>query len=136
MTGTLIVYGLSDKYLEIDFEVVNERAPGYYQGKVISARRAVKGRRDLRFKVAVDEVSATNFRVSKHTIDVSGFNIPTSIKVLLDQFQSTNSKMSDIVKVDVLKNDERDVVLNYMKKTGKTLFIRDAEDSESYKSFE
>ncbi|HQL81197.1 MAG TPA: DUF1577 domain-containing protein, partial [Spirochaetota bacterium] len=67
----LMIYGLSDKYLEVDLEIIEERGPGYYHCRVKTARRAMHGRRDLRFKVAPDEVVATNFRISKHTIDVS-----------------------------------------------------------------
>lgn len=128
------IYGLSEKYLEVDFEIVEERGPGYFHCRIMSARRAVKGRKDLRFRVNADEAYATNFKISKHTIDISGFNIPTSIKVVLDQFHSSNSSMSDIVKVDVFSTGERDSVLKYMKKTGKTLFVPDAADPEAYEA--
>jgi hypothetical protein len=128
----IMIYGLSDKYLEIDLEIVDERGPGYYHCKVKSARRAMHGRRDLRFKVAPDDVVATNFRISKHTIDVSSFTIPTSIKVVLEQFQSQNSRMSDVVRVDVFKPDDKDRLLVHLKKTGKTLWVSDTADPASY----
>ncbi|MBN2160573.1 MAG: DUF1577 domain-containing protein [Spirochaetes bacterium] len=130
--SAIIIYGLSDKYIEVDLEIVEERGPGYYHCKVIHARRAMRGRRDLRFKVAADEVVATNFRISRHTIDLSSFNIPTSIKVVLEQFQSQNSKMSDVVRLDVFKPDDRDRLLLHLKKTGKTLWIPNVSDRESY----
>ncbi len=130
----IIIYGLSDKYLEIDLDIIEERGPGYYLCKVKSARRAMRGRRDLRFKVAPDDVVATNFRISRHTIDVSNFSIPTSIKVVLEQFQSQNSKMSDVVRLDVFKPDDRDRLLLQMKKTGKTLWIANTAEPESYKA--
>lgn len=131
----IIIYGLSDKYIEIDLEILEERGPGYYHCGVKNARRALRGRRDLRFKVAPDEVVATNFKVSKHTIDLTGLNIPTSIKVVLEQFQSQNSKMSDVVRVEVFKPDDKDRILLHMKKTGKTLWIANVSDPESYKAF-
>ena len=130
----IMIYGLSDKYLEIDLEIIEERGPGYYHCKVKTARRAMHGRRDLRFKVAPEDVAATNFRISKHTIDVSSFTIPTSIKVVLEQFQSQNSKMSDVVRVDVFKPDDKDRLLVHMKKTGKTLWVADTADPASYKA--
>ena len=129
---TISIYGLSDKYLEIDLEVIEERGPGYYLCKIISSRRAVNGRRDLRFKVDPEKVVATNFKISMHTIDVTGFKMPTSIKVVLDQFHSTNSKLSDIVKVDILRSDDKDILLKEVKKTGKTLYIENAADEDSY----
>jgi len=130
----IIIYGLSDKYVEIDLDVIEERGPGYYHCTVITARRAMRGRRDLRFKVAPDDVVATNFRISRHTIDVSSFNIPTSIKVVLEQFQSQNSKMSDVVRVDVFKPDDRDRLLMQLKKSGKTLWVANTAEPESYRA--
>jgi hypothetical protein len=130
----LTIYGLSDKYIEVDLVVTDELGPGYFKCKIVSARRATEGRRDLRFKVNKGEAVATNFRVSKHTIDVSRFSIPTSIKVVLDQFQSVNIRFTDQFKVDVLTNDSKDAVLKNIKNTGKTLFISDVNDSDSYKA--
>lgn len=130
----LIIYGLSDKYIEVDLNVIEELGPGYFKCKITSARRATEGRRDLRFKINKGDAVATNFRVSKHTIDVGRFNIPTSIKVVLDQFQSVNAKFTDLFKVDVLASDTKDAVLKNIKNTGKTLFISDVNDPESYKA--
>jgi len=130
----LIIYGLSDKYIEIDLEVVEEFGPGYFKCKIKGARRAVEGRNDLRFKINQGEAVATNFRISKHIIEVSRFNIPTSIKVILDQFQSANMKFSDKFTVDVLSSDIKDVVLQSIKKTGKNIFISDLSDPEAYKA--
>lgn len=130
----LTIYGLSDKYIEVDLNVTEELGPGYFKCRIISARRATEGRRDLRFKINKGEAVVTNFRVSKHTIDVSRFSIPTSIKVVLDQFQSINTRFTDQFKVDVLTNDTKDAVLKNIKNTGKTLFISDVADPESYKA--
>ncbi len=129
----IILYGLSDKYLEIDLEVVENRGPGYFMCKIKSARRATRGRRDLRFKVAPDEVVATNFKVSRHMIGITSYNIPTSIKVVLDQFQNKNSKISDIFKVDIFSTDDKDPVMSDMRKSGKVLYVADAADPASYK---
>ena len=131
---TLSIYGLSDKYIEIDLDILEERGPGYLYCKIKSARRASKGRKDLRFKIKSDEAAATNFRISKHTVDITGFNIPTSIKVVLDQFQNTNSKLADIVKVDVFKPEDRDAISKEIKKTGKNLLIENTSDIESYRA--
>ena len=130
--GTIVVYGLSDKYIEVELEIVEKKGPGYYQTKIKSARRATSGRRDIRFKVRPDEVVATNFKVSKQSIDVTTYNIPTSIKVVLDQFQSHNNNLADIIKVDVFSNDSKDPILNQIRKTGSSLFIADVENQDSY----
>jgi hypothetical protein len=131
---TITVYGLSDKYIEVDFSVVEMLGPGYFKCRVKSARRAVGGRRDLRFKLNPDDAVATNFKISKQKIDVTTFNIPTSIKVLLDQFKNSNSKLADIVNVDVFSMEDQNSLLKLIKKTSKTLFVSNIADPESYKA--
>jgi len=44
---TITVYGLLDKYFEIDMKVVETRGPGYFQCRIVSMRKASRGRRDL-----------------------------------------------------------------------------------------
>ena len=131
----LVIYGLSDKYVEIDLEVVEEYGPGYFKCKIKGARRAMEGRKDLRFKLDGEAV-ATNFKISKHTIDVSRFNIPTSIKVVLDQFQSVNVKFSDKFVINVIAPDTKDLVLKNIRNSGKTLFVPDLSDIDSYKAMD
>lgn len=133
-TGDIIIYGLSDKYIEIDLEVLETLGPGYYKCRIKSARRATEGRRDLRFKINQGDAVATNFRVSKHTIDLTRFNVPTSIKVVIEQFQSANSRFCDMFKIDIFSLDNRDLVLKNIKSTGKTLFIENVADPESYRA--
>ncbi len=128
--GRIIMYGLLDKYIEIDLRVEEVRGPGYFRCSILSVRKAAAGRRDLRFKVNPEEVVATNFKFSKHTIDLTNFNIPTSIKVILDQFQSSSSSLADILRVDVF--GQMDKVMEEIRKTGKTLYIQDASDSDSF----
>lgn len=130
----LIIYGLSDKYIEVDLEILDTMGPGYFKCRIKSARRALEGRRDLRFKINQGDAVATNFRVSKHTIDLTRFNVPTSIKVVIDQFQSLNAKFSDLFKIDVFSLDNKDVVLKNIKSTGKTLFIENTANPDSYRA--
>ncbi len=129
---TFSIYGLSDKYVEVDLELLEEKGPGYFHCKIISGRRAAQGRRDIRFRVTPEEVVATNFKISKHTIDVSNLKIPTSIKVVLDQFQTSNSRLGDILKVDVFSSEDKNQILMNIKKTCRTLYIQDATDESSY----
>ncbi len=75
---------------------------------------------------------ASNFIVSKHAIDFSNYKIPTTIKVLLDQFHSENSHLSDIFKVDVFS--QNDIILENIKKTKKILFIEDINNPDTYKT--
>ncbi|HOF14211.1 MAG TPA: DUF1577 domain-containing protein, partial [Spirochaetota bacterium] len=95
-----------------------------------SARKAAHGRRDLRFKLNIEKVVATNFRVSKHTIDIRNYSIPTGIKVIVEQFENQISKNADIVKVDIL--DDRDPLLAHIRKTKSTFYIEDLNDPSTF----
>ena len=126
---TITVYGLLDKYFEIDMKVVETRGPGYFRCSIVCMRKASRGRRDLRFKVSPEKVIATNFKISKHTIDITNFTIPTSIKVIIDQFQSQQARLADIFKVDVFQHG--DPIIERVKKTQKTVYIADFSSPDS-----
>ncbi len=128
----IIVYGLLDKYFEIEMQVMETKGPGFFRCGIKSLKRAVDVRKELRLKVKSDQVIASNFIVSKHAIDVSNYKIPTTIKVLLDQFHSENSHLSDIFKVDIFSQD--DPVLENVKKTKKIFYIEDINNPEAQSS--
>lgn len=129
--GMIIVYGLVQKYFEVELRVTENLGPGYFSCEVHSGRKATTGRADIRFKVNADDVSATNFRISKHTIDVSMFTIPTSIKVILDQFEVQHRSHYDVLEVGLL-NGSQDPVINSIRRSGKTLFVEDYSKPESF----
>jgi len=126
----IILYGLADRYLEIECDVIEVAGPGYFKCKIVSVRKAAHGRRDLRFRLDIEKVVATNFRVSKHTIDIRNYSIPTGIKVIIEQFENQISKNADIVKVDIL--DDRDPLLEHIRKTKSTLYIEDLNDPSTF----
>jgi hypothetical protein len=81
--------------------------------------------------MSAEKVAATNFKLSKHTIEISDFKIPTGIKVIIEQFQSQQQKLGDIVKVDVFSGG--DAILDHVKKTGKNVLVEDAANPDSYR---
>ncbi|MBN2040007.1 MAG: DUF1577 domain-containing protein [Spirochaetes bacterium] len=127
------LYGLMDKYIEIDLIIEETRGPGYFKCRIDKLKRAAVSRKEIRFKLSPEEVIATNFKISKHTIDITNYSIPTSIKVLLEQFESSNSGLSDIVKVSLFEDE--DAILKHIRKTGETLFVENIADEESYLPF-
>lgn len=127
----LMVSGLVDKYFEIDFHIEEVISSGYFKCVIHAGRKAKTGRSDLRFKITKGDAVATKFKVSKHTIELNNFSIPTGIKVILDQYESSKKGSEDIFKVDYFKTS--DSILNKMKKTGHGVLISDLLDSESYK---
>ena len=128
------IYGLADKYIEIDLQTIEIRAPGYILCRIKAARKAATGRKGLRFKLEENEAFATNFKISTQTVNVTDYKIPTTVKVLLDQFKSENSKLADIIDVDVFQTNEVDPIINKMRKTNKNVLISDTSDSECYKA--
>jgi Protein of unknown function (DUF1577) len=129
--GFFIVYGLIDRYIEFELQVLETRGPGFFECEIKSGRKASTGRADIRFKVNSDDVIATNFRISKYTLDVTMFTVPTGIKVILDQFEAQNRTFADAFEVGLLSNIT-DPVLADIRKTGKTLFIEDLSKDECF----
>lgn len=125
------IYSLLDSYIEISLEIVEKIDAGMFHCKISDVKKAIQGRKNLRFKLTGDQAVATNFRISRQALDIGLFTIPTGIKVLLDQFQSSNSNMSDIVKVDIFRNDDN-ILLKGMKKTRKAVLITDTSDAAGY----
>ncbi len=128
----LSIYTLLDKYFEIDLDILDTIGPGYYKCGIRSAQRATGVRKELRLKVKSEQVSATNFMISRHTIEVSDYKIPTGIKVLLDQFHTENTNLCDIFKVGLF--EENSSLLKGIRATGKIFYIKEIGNPETYKN--
>ncbi len=126
----IICSSLLDKYHEVEFQVIDTPSAGMFRCKLHGGRRATTGRSDIRFKIKPGEAYATNFRVSKHSIDLSMFKLPTSIKVILDQFVVQSKSRYDFCEVGYF--DKSDTVLNQMKKTGNSFLVEDLSDIEKH----
>lgn len=127
----IICSALLDRYFEIDFEIIEPQGPGLFLVTIHGGRQATTGRADLRFKVKPGDAVATNFKVSKQTIDISTFNLPTGIKVIIDQFILQNKSRFDLFDVGYFTTD--DSLLSIMKRTSDSFFIEDLQQPDSYK---
>lgn len=128
--GIIICSSLLDKYHEVEFEILDTPSAGLFRCKLHGGRRATTGRADIRFKIKPGEAYATNFRVSKHSIDLSMFKLPTSIKVILDQFVVQSKSRYDHCEVGYF--DSSDTVLAQMKKSGNSFLVEDLHDIENH----
>jgi hypothetical protein len=126
----IIGSALHDKYYEAEFEVLDTPTAGLFRCKLHGGRKATTGRADIRFKIKPGEAYATNFRVSKHTIDISMFKLPTSIKVILDQFVVQSKSRYDFCEVGYF--DQSDTILNQMKKTGNSFLVENLSDIDGH----
>ncbi len=127
----ITIYALLDKYIEIDMSLQEVLGDGLFLCRIGKMQKAAQGRQNLRFKLNPDQAVSTNFRVSRQAFDIGTFTIPTGIKIVLDQFQSTNAQMCDIIKVDIFHNED-DALLKAVKKTGKSILISDVSSKENY----
>jgi len=127
----LTVYALLDRYIELELIIIQILGEGLFLCRINIMHKAAQGRQHLRFKLDADQAVSTNFRVSRQAFDIGAFTVPTSIKIVIDQFQNTHAGLCDIVKVDTFHNDS-DPLLKAVKKTGKTVFIADISVKENY----
>ena len=129
----LTIYGLVNKYTELDLSIQETKTSGYFQCAVDAVRQGSEARRGLRFKVSSDEATVSNFRIDNREIEISEAKIPSIIKVLLEQFRTDNSGIADIFDINIFKRVETDPLLREMKKTGKNVLIQDTGNADSYK---
>ncbi len=57
------IYGLLDKYFEIDLKVEEVRGPGYLHCSILRLRKALRGRRDLRFRMSAEKGRRDQFQI-------------------------------------------------------------------------
>ncbi|MBP7901729.1 MAG: DUF1577 domain-containing protein [Spirochaetes bacterium] len=128
--GIIVVSALLEKYFEADLKIVEKKSDGYFKCSINGGRIATTGRSDLRFKVNEDDVVATNFRFSKYSIDLNTYTLPTSIKVILDQFESSKRSSADFYEIGYF--DTEDEILLAMKKTNSSLLISNLHDPSTF----
>lgn len=126
----IIVSGLLEKYFEVDLLVEERKSDGYFRCSIHGGRVATTGRADLRFKVNEGDAVATNFRFSKYSIELNNFTLPTSIKVILDQHESSKRSQADVYEVCYF--DQEDPIGLEIKKTMSTFLIADLNDSMTF----
>lgn len=126
----IIAYNVLKKYIELKGTVDQHLSPEKYLLDIHTVNIAVEERKSPRFNVDFGSVYVTNFRASRNAINASLFNIPTSVKVHLKQYQQILSGMADEVVVDVF--DKSLEKLDLVRKTGKILYIRDTSNEGSY----
>jgi hypothetical protein len=129
--NVMIISGLLEKYFEVELYVIETLSPGYFKTRIQGGRVATTGRSDIRFKVKEGDVVATNFRFSKYSIDVNSLTLPTSIKVILDQFENSKRATADVYEVGYFSTD--DPILAAIKKTSDMVWIEDLANPDTFK---
>ncbi len=126
-----IFYRIFKKYIEVSCTVVKKTAPNTYILEVKTFKVAQHGREQPR-KLIVDDnqVTINNIRAARNIINTSLFNVPTSVKVHFAQYKHQIMSMADEVQIDIF--DRQDPLLELVRKSSKTLYIRDTQEIASY----
>ncbi|MDH4262598.1 MAG: DUF1577 domain-containing protein [Spirochaetia bacterium] len=132
VSNEITMYSLFKKYIEFHGTVEETVSPERYRIHIQAVNVAVDERKHIRKLVDFNVVSIGNLRVSRNVINASLFNIPTSVKVHLKQYQQMLTKHADEVIVDVFdKTKEKHEIV---RKTCKILYIKNTGDEKSYES--
>ena len=126
----VIFYKIFKKYIEINCGIIEVIPPNIYILDVKSFKIA-KGEREYSRKLTTNNaVNINNIRAAKNIINTSLFNIPTSVKVHCEQYKAQIIGMADHVEVAVF--DHSDPLFELIRKSSKTLYIKDTQDIASY----
>ncbi|MCB1314788.1 MAG: DUF1577 domain-containing protein [Leptospiraceae bacterium] len=129
----ITMFRILGRYMHLKCRVVKYTGQGnLYTVTVEQAAIARANRSALRLPIRHNEAHISNIRASKHTIDATLFNIPTSVKVNFSTYEQNLKGRFEFVKIDVF--GKRGTVLDEIRKTGRTLFIRDTQNPDDYKA--
>lgn len=129
----VVLFRILGRYLHLSGMVLGSTGQGnLYTVAVQSAGIARTDRKNLRIPVNQDECHITNIRTSKHTIDATLFNVPTSVKVAFSTFeQQLRAQEPDAeIKIDVF--GKRGSVLDEVHKHAKVLLVTNTQDPNAY----
>ena len=125
-------YKILARYIHVECTILEEKSEGNYLLQIDSLVIAKGDRDDSRIKPPDGTVWITNIRTSKTDIDAGLNNIPTFVKVNFSEYENKLKHGPDYIKVDVFKGSEDH--LNLVRTTGRTLFVEDTQNPESYKA--
>ena len=126
----MTVYAILKKFVEIDLMLIRKMDKQIYHFAIIGSNIAKSNRQTVRFTVERGDVFINHIRASKHIINASVYNVPTTVKVIMHQHEPFLKPLAD--EVYLTPFDESNSKHRLIKKTSKTYYIRDFEDDSSY----
>ena len=128
-----VLYKVFKKYVEMSCTVVKRIEYNRYEIEVKAIKLASVERKCPR-KAILDKnsVNVSNIRIGRNIINTSLFHIPTVVKVHFHSYEDRlrEMRMADEVYIQIF--DRRDDKLEHVRKTSKSLYIRDTQDKASY----
>lgn len=129
----VMLFRILGRYIELKGKVVAQIDRGVYDVLVESVGIASTDREALRIPVREEDGHITNIRASRHTIDTSAnAPLPTSVKVGFAEYEQLTKKRFDTVHIAAFL--KRGTVEDEIRKTRKSLLLKNAQDPESYKA--
>lgn len=120
------------RYLEINCVTEDTKPGNLFTAKINKLILAKKERGVVRIAPPPGLVYVTNVRISKTSLDVEMESIPTFIKINFNDFESKLMNQFDYIKIDVFK-PSLDEKFFMVRTSGKSIYIKDTQDPESYK---
>ncbi|MCB1174473.1 MAG: DUF1577 domain-containing protein, partial [Leptospiraceae bacterium] len=119
------------RYMHLECKVLrNNGQNNLFTLQILRAAIAKANRSSLRIPIKKSEAYISNIRTSKHTIDASLLNVPTSVKVNFSAVEQSLKNSADLIKIDVF--GKRGTILDEIRATGQSLLIQDTSDPVSY----
>ncbi len=132
MNEEMTLFRILGRYIHLQCCVLSKMEGGsVYTMAVVQASLSKIERSHPRIGVKNNEVHISNVRTSKHTIEATLFNIPTSVKVNFATYEQKLRNMADVVKIDVFSG--RGTVYDEIRKSGKMILVSDTRIPESYR---
>jgi len=126
----IVIYNIFNKYIEFRMSVVENLGPEKYLLSLDECYIASMARKYERTIADERFVAVNNIRASRNSINVSLFNIPTSVKVHFKQYQQMFKEYADEVYVDVYDKSKEKFEL--VRKSGKILYLPDTQNEYCY----
>ncbi|MCB1199907.1 MAG: DUF1577 domain-containing protein [Leptospiraceae bacterium] len=127
---SVTLYRVFKKYMDAVC-IIEDRLPeNRYKIHISQLRIAESERKNDRVIAPAGSVVVNNIRAARNVIKASLFNVPTSVKVHLSEYEKRLQGMADEVKVSVF--DKSDDKLELVRKSGKILWVENSQDLMSY----
>lgn len=127
----ITLYVLLARYIQLDCVVTKVNPFHVFELFVDHLLLAMKARDEDRVIPPPESVWVTNIKISRVTLETELQTIPTYIKINFNDYENRMKTKFDYIKIDKYpaSMDER---FHIVKTTGKTVYIRDTQDHDSY----
>ncbi len=126
----MTIYAILNKFVEIDLSYKERLSNDRYLFLIVGSNIAKSSRENTRIPMEPGDAFINHITASKNIIKADKYNIPTSVKVIMHQFQAVLERRADEVYISTF--DEKDPKHRLIQRSNKIYYIRDAQDISSF----